>query len=173
MLKQEDGVEVNFLGPREMTPDEAAARARAIYLDDAHLHGCAETAFMVLKEAYGLPDPQDSSAAMVLNGGVAFGGGVCGAITGAALAVGLLEASREADHALAKRTAREAVAQVMDEFTEEYGAVDCRSLIGRDIRSAQQHQDFMDSGVWRRTCMSQVEFVVRRLAPRAFETGKS
>lgn len=156
-----------------MTADQAAARARAIYLDDAHLHGCAETAFMVLKEAYGLPEPGDSSAAMVLNGGVAFGGGVCGAITGASLAVGLLEARREPDHATAKRIAREAVAQVMDEFKEQYGAVDCRSLIGRDIRSPEQHRDFMDSGVWRRTCMSQVEFVVRRLAPRARETGKS
>jgi C_GCAxxG_C_C family probable redox protein len=150
-----------------MTADEAVARARSIYLDDAHLHGCAETVFMVLKEAHGLPDPLDSSAAMVLNGGVAFGGGVCGAITGAALAVGLLAARAEPDHAVAKRIAREAIARVMDEFQEEYGAVDCRSLIGRDIRSPEQHQDFIDSGVWRQSCMSQIEFVVRRLVAPA------
>jgi C_GCAxxG_C_C family probable redox protein len=154
-----------------MTADEAVARARSIYLDDAHPYGCAETVFVVLKEAFGLPESDDSSAAMVLNGGVAYSGGVCGAITGGSLAVGLLAARTQPDHSLAKRTAREAVARLMDEFQTEYGAVDCRALIGRDIRTPQQHQDFLDSGIWRQSCMSQVEFTVRRLMALADELG--
>ncbi len=151
-----------------MTPDEAVARARSIYLDDAHGYGCAETTLMVLKEAYGLPDPSGADEAMALNGGVAYSGGICGSLTGASLAVGLLAGRREPDHALAKRAARETIADLMDEFQAQYGACDCRSLIGRDIRTPEQHQEFIDSGVWRRTCMSQIEFVVRRLvAPNA------
>ena len=53
---------------------------------------------MVLKEAFGLPDPLDPSAAMTLNGGVAYSGGVCGAISGASLAVGLLASRRFKSH---------------------------------------------------------------------------
>jgi C_GCAxxG_C_C family probable redox protein len=101
---------------------------------------------------------------MALNGGVANGGGVCGAITGAALAVGLLAARRFEDHSRAKSAAREAIARVMDDFRERYGAVDCRTLVGVEIRTPAQHQAFIDSGTWRRACMSQVEFVVRALA---------
>lgn len=149
---------------REMTADEAAARARDLFLDESHPYGCAETTLMVLKEAFGLPDPTDPSAAMALNGGVANGGGVCGAITGAALAAGLLAGRRFEDHSRAKSAAREAIARVMDDFRERYGAVDCRTLVGVEIRTPAQHQAFIDSGTWRQACMSQVEFVVRALA---------
>jgi C_GCAxxG_C_C family probable redox protein len=120
---------------------------------------------MVLKEAFGLPDPLDPSAAMALNGGVAYSGGVCGAISGASLAVGLLASRRFKSHARAKRVAREVIARLMDDFQAEHGAVDCRALVGREIRTPEQHRAFIDSGIWRVTCMSQIEFVVRALAP--------
>ena len=148
-----------------MNADEAAARARTIFLDKSHPYGCAETTFMVLKEAFDLPDPTDPSAAMALNGGVAYDGGVCGAISGAALAVGLLASRRFADHARAKREAREAIADLMDDFRAAHGAVDCRALIGRDIRTPEQHKAFIDSGIWRAACMNQIDFVVRAPAP--------
>lgn len=119
---------------------------------------------MVLKEAFGLPDPRDSSAAMALNGGVAYSGGVCGAISGASLAVGLLASRRFKSHAQAKHAAREVIASLMDDFRAEHGAVDCRALVGREIRTPEQHRAFIDSGIWRVSCMSQIEFVVRALA---------
>lgn len=147
-----------------MTADEAAARARVVFLDESHPFGCAETVYMVLKEAFGLPDARDSSAAMALNGGVAYSGGICGAVSGASLAVGMLAARRFDDHAAAKRAAREAIAGVMDGFLRRYGAVDCRTLLGLEIRTPAQHRAFIDSGIWREACMSQVEFVVRALA---------
>ncbi len=147
-----------------MTGDEAAARARTLFLDDDHVFGCAETTLVVLKEAYGLPDGADSSAAMALNGGVAYRGGVCGAITGAALAVGMLAGRRIADHREAKRFAREVVARLIDDFEREHGAITCRELIGREIRTAEQHRAFIESGDWRTTCMGQIEFTVRGLA---------
>ncbi|HYA53111.1 MAG TPA: C-GCAxxG-C-C family protein [Streptosporangiaceae bacterium] len=147
-----------------MTGDEAVARARELFLTDTQRYGCAETTFLVLKEAYGLPDVADPSPAMALNGGVAYRGGLCGAIGGAALAVGMLAARRVANHAAAKRAARKVVAATMDAFEGEFGALDCRSLIGRDLRTLAEHRAFIESGVWRTTCMRQIEFVVRRLA---------
>lgn len=147
-----------------MTADEAAVRARTLFLDQSNSFGCAETTFMVLKEAFGLPDPLDPSAALALNGGVANSGGICGAISGASLAVGLLAARRFKSHARAKQMARRAISRVIDDFRAEHGAVDCRALIGREIRTPEQHRAFIDSGVWRVACTSQVEFVVRALA---------
>ena len=57
---------------------------------------------MVLKTAYGLDDPMDPSPAIALNGGVGWSGGMCGSLTGAALAVGMLAERRIHDHARAK-----------------------------------------------------------------------
>ena len=153
----------------KVTPDQAADRARELFLDDSNGLGCAETAFVVLKQAYGLPEASDPSAAMVLNGGLAYGGGTCGALTGAAMAVGLLAARGSADHADAKRAAREAVGAVMDGFRDRFGALDCRTLTGRDIRSPEAHRAFVEDGKWRVSCMAQLEFVVRALAAPGLE----
>ncbi|MDQ1323507.1 MAG: hypothetical protein QG587_842 [Chloroflexota bacterium] len=145
----------------------AARRARELYLDDANVHGCAETAFVVLKEAFGLPDAADSSAAMALNGGVAYSGATCGAVTGAAMALGQLAASRIADHREAKRAARELTADLLVAFEAEFGATTCRALTGVDLRTEAGHRAFIEGGAWRDGCMRQVELAVTRLAPLA------
>jgi len=146
---------------------DAVERAREVFLDDRNVHGCAEVTFMVLKEAFGLPNPADSSVAMALNGGVAYSGGVCGAVSGAALALGLLAERRIGEHGAAKRVARELTAGLMDGFRAEHGAVDCRELIGLDLRAPGGHEAFVAGGIWRDRCMQQIEFSVRTLAPLA------
>jgi len=142
----------------------ARSRAREIFLDDANVYGCAETAFIVLKEAYGLPDAPDAGAAMALNGGIAYSGATCGAITGAALAVGMLEEQRNPDHREAKRAAREIVAETIRDFEATFGATTCRALTGVDLSTGEGHRAFIESGAWRDGCMRQIEHVVDRLA---------
>jgi C_GCAxxG_C_C family probable redox protein len=157
--------------------DEAAAagaaieRSRELFLDDRNAYGCAETAFVVLKEASGLPDAADSAAAMALNGGIAYSGGTCGAITGAALTVGMLAEHRLLDHRAAKRAARLLTADLLAAFEAEFGTSACRELIGVDLRTDTGHRAFIESGVWRDRCMRQIEMAVGRLAPLADETA--
>lgn len=146
-----------------MAPQAAIEYARACFLREDNLYGCAETALMVLQQAYGLPDADDSSAAMALNGGVAWRGGLCGAVSGAALAVGRLAGQRIADHREAKRVARGIVARLMDQFEAEFGQMDCRELIGLDISTKEGHARFIESQVWHGACMRQIEFVIGQL----------
>jgi C_GCAxxG_C_C family probable redox protein len=153
---------------RGQTPPTAAvARARRLFLDDAGAYGCAETSYLALADAFGLTEVVSSAPAMALNGGVAYGGGICGAISGAALAVGLLAERRIPDHRVAKRVARELVAEAMDRFAERHGALDCRDLIGVDLRAPGEHDAFMASGRWRVECMVRIEDVLADLAPLA------
>jgi C_GCAxxG_C_C family probable redox protein len=148
----------------DLIEPEAIARARSLFLTDDNHYGCAETVLIVLQESYRLPDATDSSPAMALNGGVAYSGSICGALSGAAMAVGRLAAQRIADHQEAKRTARRIVARLMEDFATEFGAWDCRTLTGYNLSLPAEHEAFIQSGVWRDTCMAQIEFVVRRLA---------
>ncbi len=151
--------------PGQARPARAIAHARSLFLDDAGVHGCAETSYLALADAFGLTEVVSSAPAMALNGGVAYGGNICGAISGAALAVGLLAERRIRDHRAAKRVARELVAEAMDRFAERHGALDCRDLIGTDLRAPGQHDAFMASDRWRVGCMAQIEGVLADLAP--------
>jgi C_GCAxxG_C_C family probable redox protein len=150
--------------------DEAAAaraRARELFLDDANVHGCAESALVALATVFGLPDAEDSSPAMALNGGIAYSGSTCGAITGAAMAVGRLAAARITDHVEAKRVARHLTQEAMASFEREFGATSCRALLGLDLSTEAGHRAFIEGGVWRDTCMRQIEFAVGALATLA------
>jgi C_GCAxxG_C_C family probable redox protein len=146
-----------------MTEGELRERARSLFLDDANLFGCAETTVMTLAAAFDLPESAVSSEAMALNGGVAYSGEVCGALTGAAMAAGLVASRLEPDRAAAKRNARRATAQLIREFQAEFGAVRCRDLIGMDLSTPEKHDAFIAGGLWRTVCMRQIEFAVGRL----------
>ena len=146
-----------------MNEQDAIEQARAYFLTDDHLFGCSETMVIVLQEAYELSNPADSSAAMALNGGVAWSGGPCGAVTGAAMAVGRLAAQRIGDHKEAKRAARCIISRLMADFCAQYGHVNCRQLIGLDISTEAGHTAFIEGKLWYTICMGQIEFVLHRL----------
>lgn len=146
-------------------------RARELFLDDTNTYGCAETALVVLQELFGLPEPADASAAMPLNGGIAYSGGTCGAITGAALAVGRLAGRCVPAHSEAKSQARGLTRDLMDAFRARYGSTDCRQLVGYDLAAPGQHDAFIASGVWRDVCMRQIEFAVEHTARLVAEKG--
>jgi hypothetical protein len=95
--------------------------------------------------------------------GIAWRGGPCGAITGAAMAVGRLAAERIADHKEAKRVARNIVARFMDSVETTYGHTDCRKLLGLDISTAAGHAAFIEGKIWHTVCMDQIAFALRKL----------
>jgi C_GCAxxG_C_C family probable redox protein len=142
---------------------DAVQLARSLFLRDDNYYGCAESTLVALQQTFGLPDADDSSAAMALNGGIAYSGGVCGAVSGAALALGRLAQSRIPDHGQAKRTARRFTQELMTEFEARFGASNCADLIDYDISIQEEHDAFIESGVWRRNCMQQIEFSVAML----------
>jgi C_GCAxxG_C_C family probable redox protein len=145
----------------------AVDEARAAFLEDEGMYGCAEAAFIGLARAFGVtPDP---SIVMALNGGVAYGGGVCGAVTGTAVAVGALAGARIADHRIAKRVARDLVIEAETGFRSEFGATTCRELTGFDLRAPGGHDAFVADGAWRVGCTARIEHMVRVLAPLAGE----
>lgn len=146
-----------------MTDLDLSRRTRQLFLRDDNTYGCAEATLIALQEHWSLPDPGDSGAAMALNGGIAYSGGTCGAITGAALAVGRLTQQRIPHHRWAKAAARLIIQELMADFAAAHGATDCRTLTGYDMTT--DHRVFIASGVWRTTCMDQIDFAVSRLAP--------
>lgn len=150
---------------------DAVRRARELFLDDANTYGCAESALVALQELFRLAEPGDSSSAMPLNGGIAYSGGMCGAITGAALAVGRLAGRCQPDHAQAKQEARRLTLDLMTAFRAEFGSTACRDLVGYDLLAPGQHDAFIASGIWRDVCMRQIEFAVEQVTGLVRQAG--
>lgn len=143
--------------------EQAIMVARKYFLRDDNRYGCAESTYITLKTIFELPSPEDSSPAMALNGGIAYSGGMCGAITGTALAVGELAGYLLADHRDAKKLARTTIQKLLEEFRKQFSSDQCRDLIPYQIWIPAEHEKFIESGIWKTTCMRQIEFVVARV----------
>jgi len=141
---------------------DPTTRARQLCLDEETAYGCAEATFAALQEHFGIPDFTDSSEAMALNGGIAYSGGPCGALIGAALTLGRLASARIPERPLAKRSARGLMQELMAAFTAEFGSTQCRELTGFDLEA--DHDEFVASGVWETRCQAQIEFAISRIA---------
>ena len=124
-----------------MTDDTvSAARAAALagFADSGPGHlNCAQA--VVRFAALLLGAGEDSVVlARYLGGGIAGMGEVCGALSGAALSLGLRDQLRGvpgADHAASSTAER--LQQLFRGFETEFGATTCRALIGCRIDSAQ------------------------------------
>lgn len=136
--------------------------ARKCFLRDDNLYGCAESAYIALKTVFDLQNPQVSSPAIALNGGIAYSGSICGAITGAALVIGELVEYRIKDHQAAKKSVREIVNQLIIDFQNEFSSNECAKLIPYQLSIPLEHNRFIVSGIWRVVCMKQIEFAVAK-----------
>lgn len=156
-------ISIGLKNMKKIKNEKVIKKARNYFLRETNQYGCAETSYITLKEIYCLQNQKNSSAAMALNGGIAYSGGVCGAITGGAMAIGELSKQRIKKHKKAKTIARKITMKIMEEFKQEFGSCNCSDLIKYDISIPEEHDKFIESGVWKEDCMAQIEFVVSKL----------
>ncbi len=118
-------------------------------------------------EAYGL-DNED-----FLWTGIPFLGGIggyqdapCGVVSASAICLGLRHRCPLSDKEQAKQ-ARHAIrmfsAQVVTEFKQKFGDINCQALIGMDFSKPGVYQQFLESGIWKDKCEKYVEFMIEKL----------
>ena len=72
--------------------------------------------------------------------GLAHTGGLCGALSGAIMGLNLLTGRNEPDESTEENYAL--VNELIDHFTESFGAIDCRDLTGVDLGTEEGLTDF-------------------------------
>jgi C_GCAxxG_C_C family probable redox protein len=114
---------------------------------------CAQSVFT----AYA--DPADLSREMALRVASGFGGGlartgdICGAVTGAIMALGLRHCGvpAEADP-LAKQQAYPPVQEFLARFKARHGSIVCRELLGCDLGTPEGLERASEQGVFKSRC---------------------
>jgi len=104
---------------------------------------CCESTLIIVDEARPLPGlgPAVMRLASNFGGGVAGWGSVCGAVSGAAMAIGLAmgtEGEEKPDEFKAARDRMRALTQAFNRaFEERWGRVDCYGLLGVNTRTPE------------------------------------
>jgi C_GCAxxG_C_C family probable redox protein len=97
-------------------------------------------------------------------GGIARTGQVCGALTGAVLALGWAlgrcapDASVDELHRIG--------AELVNDFTWEFGTTSCRMLIDVDLSDPEERKRALENGVFEKQCAAFVEFCALDVAEK-------
>lgn len=120
-----------------MTHAEIADRSERAFLDGFN---CAQSVWCSCAEAMGKPWDEACPLAEGFGGGMGLPGGVCGAVTGAYLAIGFKHGRRQAQDQAAKTRTGELCRQFDRRFAELHGKLGCRDLLGFDISTPEGRQ---------------------------------
>ena len=109
----------------------------------------------------------------ILWAGTAFLGGIaeqqqapCGAISASAVYFGLhyrCPLSEKEQAKKARRDARRDAAELVKSFSEKFGTINCRELIGFDFSDTEATRQALESGAWGQKCDGYVQFILDKL----------
>jgi len=118
-------------------------------------------------EAYGFDNEDLLWSCIAFQGGI--GGqreAVCGALSAAAVCLGLRHRCSLAEKQKAKQArldARQDAGEVVQGFTEKYGTIICQDLLGVDLSEPGAARQFVESGLWEEKCNNYVQFIIEKL----------
>jgi C_GCAxxG_C_C family probable redox protein len=137
---------------------EGEAEALAKVAVDLFCEGynCAEAVATAVSRHFGEGESCLPRAATCFGGGMGRQGEVCGALSGALIAVGLRHGRREGDGREAKERAYERGASVVRAFRERFETVLCGELIGVDLNEAEGRERYRRENIRDKYCVDYV-----------------
>jgi len=118
-------------------------------------------------EAYELGNEDFLWSCIAFNGGIAGQQQApCGAISAAAVCLGLYHRCSLADRQRAKQSrldARQEANKLVGAFTEKFGTIICHDLIGIDFSRPEEYRRFQESNISQEKCDKFVQFIIEKL----------
>ena len=121
-------------GPDAVPAPLVAAETAVRYFDNGN--NCAESVLRSFAADSGL-EAEVVRLATGFGGGMGRAGDVCGALSGAVMALGLRFGRLDGDDEAAKERCYAATAELRQRFRATCGAMDCRDLTGLDLSTAE------------------------------------
>jgi C_GCAxxG_C_C family probable redox protein len=132
-------------------------------------YNCAQSVFAACAASEGLSEAQRLALAAPFGGGIARQGELCGALTGALLALG--EAGGEAmaaDPVVARGALYERAQRLTEAFRSAHGSILCRELTRCSLNTEEGQRSYNERGVHQNLCthivVSTVDLVDTTLA---------
>jgi C_GCAxxG_C_C family probable redox protein len=126
----------------------------------ARRYHCSEAVLATVCQELGIANDLVPRIASVFAGGMAESGGVCGAVTGALMAISIKHGRDEAGQS--DEEAHRLGAEFLRAFREETGSLYCRELTGADLSTPEGRAQFRASDVPIRVCLPAIGFAYQR-----------
>jgi C_GCAxxG_C_C family probable redox protein len=111
---------------------------------------CSQSMLTGFGAAYGLEADMAKRLGRALGGGIGRQAGACGALTGAALILGLSKGDGEEDQAR-NETCR-CVQELFSRFQRLHGSTKCRDLLGEDVSTEEGVKKVVEEKLIRKVC---------------------
>ncbi|MGB9866629.1 MAG: C-GCAxxG-C-C family protein [Bacillota bacterium] len=129
---------------------------------DYHSQGfnCAEAVLKALVEEFKLPGGNVPSVATGFGGGVGRSGGICGALTGAVMALGIKLCRKYAEESHLKSQANDGALKLVRGFEQQMGSTLCRDITGYVLCIPEQMERWKQERISETRCRKAIEVAV-------------
>lgn len=139
------------------SPDELVLEAKAFFEKGFN---CAQATFLPFAKRMGLDESTALMIATPFGGGMGHAGQICGAVSGALMAIGLAKGTAVVDRE--KKSACYVLAKTFqDKFREIHGSVTCPGLLGLDIGKPEEMAQASSQGMFSNICPEFVDDAVK------------
>jgi len=124
-------------------------------------YNCSQSVMKSILESKGMDFDEIFQLAAGFGGGVGLQGHICGAVSGAVAALGVINGRKFGDVNEHKEATYESAAKFMQMFKEKNGSIICDDLTGIVMADKKAHDRAMENGTFRKVCPGYVEDAVR------------
>jgi C_GCAxxG_C_C family probable redox protein len=133
---------------RRTPADPVAERSKALFESGMY---CAESVLQAVAETHGMMDPLIPKIATGFCGGVSRTSGMCGALAGGILAVGVLTGRSNPQES--NKLCYALTYELVQRFRNAFGSVQCTDLLGCDLSTPTGIDIFRTRGLGKSVCV--------------------
>jgi C_GCAxxG_C_C family probable redox protein len=136
-------------------------------------YNCAQSVLLAMQEYYGIPDNKlIPKVATPFGGGIGKLGSICGALTGAVIAIGLKHGTNTTNPKK-KEKSYNLARQLYGQFAETCGSPFCKELIGYDLTKPEELEMIRKLNIRDKKCSHFVRKAVELLVDLEVQDQKS
>lgn len=117
---------------------------------------CSAAVFSAFSDEMGLEEETARKIACGFGAGVSNTGNICGAVTGAIMAIGLKYGKAEEGDDQATEKTRSLARDFISEFKKRNGSVDCTELIGYNLVNPAEYRKAREDGIFKTKCTNYI-----------------
>jgi C_GCAxxG_C_C family probable redox protein len=126
-------------------------------------YACSQSVFAAFADSMGLDEEKALKIAAPFGGGIARNAGICGAVTGAIMTIGLKHGNYIQGDKEAKTLTYEKVNLFLKIFNKKYGTTICKDLLGHDISTTEGFEYIHSHPEFEEKCTSIVKSAIEIL----------
>jgi C_GCAxxG_C_C family probable redox protein len=115
-------------------------------------YNCAQSVIKAYACDVGMNEEEAVKMASVLGGGIGRTGHICGAVSGAALVIGMKFGSTDNTDKHSRNKAYQKANELLEKFSAQNKSVLCKELLGYDIKTKEGLKQARESGIMVQKC---------------------